>query len=206
MEHKHMSVTSICYRKLTLDQIEWHVFPPNNLNLALPSFIESVRKVLGGESRMGPRRTKSEPMYSHSISSIEEFEQAEEKENFWDSKFGENNEVAWFKFQQAFLNEFELKIATLFDESQIPWLLDTLKNEVFEATSTDVVAKTKYLEVLEEWSVSSKGEFWTVISEIATEKYNIKEVFNIGSSVRLTAVRNLGKEIIIFNVHMFVYH
>ena len=37
--------------------------------------------------------------------------------------------------------------------------------------------------------------FWRVVSQIAVEKFNMQEVFNMQSTVRLTAVENLGMSI-----------
>ena len=37
-----------------------------------------------------------------------------------------------------------------------------------------------------------KNAFWRVISQVAVEKFNMKEVFNMESPVRLTAIEKLG--------------
>ena len=37
-----------------------------------------------------------------------------------------------------------------------------------------------------------KNAFWRVVSQVAVEKFNMKEVFNMESSVRLTAIEKLG--------------
>ena len=62
---------------------------------------------------------------------------------------------------------------------------------MFEASEGQKVTKAKFMEV--RGQSDRKGQFWKVVSEIATEKYSMNEVFNMDSSVRLTAVENLGK-------------
>lgn len=42
---------------------------------------------------------------------------------------------------------------------------------------------------------SEKHTFWRIVRQIAVEKFNMKEVFNMQSTVRLTAVENLGKSL-----------
>ena len=38
----------------------------------------------------------------------------------------------------------------------------------------------------------NRNAFWRVVSQIAVEKFNMQEVFNMESSVRLTAIEKLG--------------
>lgn len=38
-----------------------------------------------------------------------------------------------------------------------------------------------------------KNAFWRVVSQIAVEKFNMQEVFNMRSTVRLTAIEKLCK-------------
>ena len=37
-----------------------------------------------------------------------------------------------------------------------------------------------------------KNTFWRAVSQIAVERFNMQEVFNMQSTVRLTAVESLG--------------
>ena len=37
-----------------------------------------------------------------------------------------------------------------------------------------------------------RNTFWRVVSQIAVERFNMQEVFNMQSTVRLTAVESLG--------------
>ena len=78
----------------------------------------------------------------------------------------------------------------LFNEDNIPWLLDMLKNDVFDGA--DKISKSKFREVRGE--SPDKNAFWRSVSQTAVEKFNMQEVFNMKSSVRLTAIEKLGKD------------
>jgi len=176
--------------------MEWHIFPPDNFESALPSFLAELKHNLSGDVTKDTTKEEVAPvanrrkLYAHSKPQSK-FEVVDEQGNFWDRNFGGEEQVAWFKFQQAFLSEYESNITELFNDTQVTWLLNMLKNDVLEASETEKVTKAKFFEVRGE--SDHKGQFWKVISEIATEKYSMNEVFNMESAVRLTAVENLGK-------------
>lgn len=77
----------------------------------------------------------------------------------------------------------------LFDDENIPWLLDMLKCDVFE--NAEKISKDQFFQV--RGDSMEKNMFWKVVSQIAVEKFNIKEVFNMNSSVRLAAIERLGR-------------
>ena len=177
--------------------MEWHIFPSDNMDSALPAFMEELKNSLDGKTSTDTSKedTTTEgtisrrQLYAHS-KQRSKLEIVGEQGNFWDRNFMGEEEVAWFKFQQAFLTEYETNISETFNDSQVTWLLDILKNEIFEASTTEKVTKAKFMEV--RGDSDHKFQFWKVVSEIATEKYSMNEVFNMDSTVRLTAVENLG--------------
>ena len=176
--------------------MEWHIFPPDNMDSALPAFMTDLKGNLSGEATNGTTEEDATPatarrqLYAHTKKKSK-IEMVDEQGTFWDRNFGSEESIAWFKFQQAFLSEYETNISETFDDTQVAWLLDMLKNEVFEASETDQVTHAKFVEV--RGSSEHKGHFWKVVSDLATEKYSMNEVFNMESTVRLTAVENLGK-------------
>lgn len=182
--------------KLTLQKMDWHIFPSDNLDSTLPTFMGELKSSLSGEDVKNTTEqdtsaaTNRRQLYAHSKQKSN-YEKVDEHGNFWDRNFGSEESVAWFKFQQAFLSEYETNISESFNDSQVHWLLDMLRDEVFEASETQTATKERFLEVRGE--SEHKGHFWKVVSEIATEKYSMNEVFNMESTVRLTAVENLGK-------------
>ena len=109
--------------------------------------------------------------------------------DFWEQNFNED-EVAWYKFQQAFVADFKENIDSLYDDAKATWLLNMLKIEVFEAEHTDKVTKKKYEEV--RGHSKEKHHFWKVINDRATLKQSLKDILVMESPVRLVAVENLG--------------
>lgn len=84
-------------------------------------------------------------------------------DTFWERNFDTDDEVPWFRFQQAFLTDFDSQLKSmfqfyhimamviwcsiigLFPESKIPWLLDMLKNDIFGGA--DNVSKNHFYQV-----------------------------------------------------------
>ena len=182
--------------------MDWHIFPSDKMESTLPAYMEQLKSSLSGEVRKdeisenSTSATSRRQLYAHSKKQSK-YEQVDEQGNFWQRNFGSEEQIPWFRFQQAFLTEYETSIAELFNDSQVTWLLDILKNEVLEA-SDEKISKAKFEEVRGE--SEHRGQFWKVISEIATEKYSMNEVFNMESTVRLTAVENLGKSLTAYAV------
>lgn len=64
-----------------------------------------------------------------------------------------------------------------------------LKNDVLQVQD-ETVTKEHFTQV--RGNSQDKNAFWKVVSAIAVEKFNMKEVFNMNSTVRLTAIEKLG--------------
>ncbi len=77
----------------------------------------------------------------------------------------------------------------LFNDDNIPWLLNMLHNDIFDRV--EKVTREQFFQVRGE--SRNKNAFWRSVSQIAVEKFNMQEVFNMKSSVRLTAIEKLGK-------------
>lgn len=77
----------------------------------------------------------------------------------------------------------------LFNEDQVPWLLDMLKSDVFGGAER--ISRDHFMTIRGE--SPDKNAFWRVVSQIAVEKFNMQEVFNMKSTVRLTAIEKLGE-------------
>ena len=68
-----------------------------------------------------------------------------------------------------------------------------LKEDVFDGK--EKVTREQFM--LVRGDSQDRNAFWRVISQIAVEKFNMKEVFNMNSSVRLTAIEGLGKSALV---------
>ena len=77
----------------------------------------------------------------------------------------------------------------LFDEENVPWLLGVLKEDILEVKDNKVT-KEAFIRVRGEGE--GNNAFWKAVSSTAVEKFNMKEVFNMNSTVRLTAIEKLG--------------
>ena len=75
----------------------------------------------------------------------------------------------------------------------MPWLLDMLKNDVF--CGKEKITKGQFMEV--RGDSPDKNAFWRVVSQIAVEKFNMKEVFDMRSTVRLAAIEKLCKPVLL---------
>ena len=78
-------------------------------------------------------------------------------------------------------------IPGLFDEEKVPWLLDMLKTDVFGGAER--ISRDHFMTI--RGDSPDKNAFWRVVSQIAVEKFNMQEVFNMRSTVRLTAIEKL---------------
>lgn len=85
------------------------------------------------------------------------------------------------------LSEFFNHIPGLFNEDQVPWLLDMLKSDVFGGA--EKISRDHFMTI--RGDSPEKNAFWRVVSQIAVEKFNMQEVFNMRSTVRLTAIEKL---------------
>ena len=107
---------------------------------------------------------------------------------FWDHSFGDQEEVAWFRFQEAFLEDYKPNLKRMFTDDSTQWLLKLIEREVFEGQ--DRVTKQQFLKFRGDTPV--KHEFWKRVSRLAIESYTMHQVFHMESSVRLAAVENLS--------------
>lgn len=110
---------------------------------------------------------------------------------FWSFKLGRVDRVPWFRFEQAFLKEFDKELSNVFsgDDKQISWLIKMIHKDLFN--NNEEIDYAKYLE----FTGAHKGKdyFFQRIVSLATEKLAIMEVFSMSSTVRLKAIDNLSK-------------
>lgn len=96
--------------------------------------------------------------------------------------------MAWFRFQEAFLEDYKPNLKRMFNEDSTQWLLKLMEREVFD--SRDRVTKEQFMKFRGDSHV--KHHFWKRVSQLAIESYNMHQVFDMESSVRLAAVENLS--------------
>lgn len=69
------------------------------------------------------------------------------------------------------------------------WLMEILRDELFGGA--DTITKDHFMQI--RGHSKEKNIFWEIVSQTAAEKLSMKEVFDMQSTVRLTAVENLGE-------------
>lgn len=69
------------------------------------------------------------------------------------------------------------------------WLLEMLHDDIFGGAPK--ISKEHFMQV--RGDSKERHVFWEVVRQTAAEKLSMKEVFDMQSTVRLTAVENLGK-------------
>lgn len=65
-----------------------------------------------------------------------------------------------------------------------------LKEDILEVVG-DKVTREQFMQV--RGDSTGNNVFWKVVSQVAVEKFNMKEVFNMNSTVRLAAIERLGR-------------
>ena len=92
-----------------------------------------------------------------------------------------NSICCWLSFVGCSL------LTGLFTEDQVPWLLEMLRNDVFGGA--EKISRDHFMTI--RGHSPDKNAFWRQVSQIAVEKFNMQEVFNMRSTVRLTAIEKL---------------
>lgn len=92
----------------------------------------------------------------------------------------------------SFLLLHLLSLLDLFTEDHIKWLLDEVLHSSIFGGAEDIT-KDHFMQI--RGDSKEKHTFWRTVRQIAVEKFNMQEVFNMQSTVRLTAVENLGKNL-----------
>ncbi|XP_064391997.1 uncharacterized protein LOC135339690 isoform X2 [Halichondria panicea] len=189
--------------KLTLDSLRWVIFDKDEDTIS-KQFVQLVQEQLNPKERTrSPAPVEASVTPSTSVpgkvrlntklraqSTLREIggEELQQINTFWDRNFSDEDTVPWFKFQQAFLTDYESQLSGLLDEKNVPWLLEMLKNDIF--SGADEITKLRFMEI--RGDSRDKNAFWRVISQVAIEKFNMREVFNMNSTVRLTAIEKLA--------------
>jgi hypothetical protein len=197
--------------RLTLRSMKWYLFEEKSKHKEAIHEVEEVIKesidhVKKEESKPkneqqatiriadldlgAPTATKADVRLERAAPTDEEKEKGSGQfQTFWEISFGDQEEVAWFRFQEAFLEHYKSDLKRMFTDDSTQWLLKLLEREVFEGQNQ--ATKRQFMKFRGDTPV--KHEFWRRVSRLAIESYNMHQVFDMDSSVRLAAVENLSK-------------
>ncbi|XP_019646659.1 PREDICTED: protein tirA-like isoform X1 [Branchiostoma belcheri] len=116
----------------------------------------------------------------------------DDESDFWERAFKDAKDVPWSKFKEAFDKQY----GSLLDGMQISsdaenkdWLMTVLKREM--NVENNVLTRENYDEF--RFMGGVKLPFWQRVHEQAVESYTMREVFQMESSVRLSAIEDLAK-------------
>lgn len=175
-----------------MQTLVWHQFSSVSDESACSELIDAIENNIYSKASDATQSVQlpKRRLYNHPTEKVTKLEIISEEGDFWENKFGNGLEVPWSQFQTAFQTEFAAKITELYkSKPDQDWLFGQLKDVL---GATDTVTKARFLKVMGE-SEHSRDHIWKVTSDIATENYCMKEVFNMKSAVRLPAVENLGE-------------
>jgi hypothetical protein len=190
-----------CGMKLTLEYLYWCVFQNEGERedngrqfvqlvqeqLSKPAIEPTLETVTvhGAGARCRPR-INTKLRYSPGPCSFEETEDPS-KDNYFDHNFPGESEVPWSQFWEAFLSNYKTHLTGLLDGDHV--LGDFLKSNVF--AGKEMVSRDHFMAICGD--SHDRNAFWSVVSQIAAEMFNMHEVFNVHSTVRLTAIEKLSQ-------------
>ncbi len=110
--------------------------------------------------------------------------------DFWDRHFGEKTEASWIEFKEKFLSDYGEKITDHFGQEKEKWAIHLIYKDIFELHKT--VDKSTYDKFCGKKTKGDRHLFFNRLKEYAVGSFAMREVFDMDSTVRLTAIRNLG--------------
>ncbi|XP_035690300.1 uncharacterized protein LOC118425519 isoform X3 [Branchiostoma floridae] len=186
--------------QLTLAPMEWVDF--SDRDSFDVSFAALVHKFIaatkaGDESKAPPSKAKPKlerPKTRQNLNKMTRLNSnpMDDESDFWERAFKDAKDVPWSKFIEAFDSNY----SSLLDGMQISsdsehkdWLMTVLKREM--TVDNNVLSRESYDEFCFVGGV--KLPFWQRVHEQAVESYTMREVFQMDSSVRLSAIEDLAK-------------
>lgn len=109
--------------------------------------------------------------------------------DFWDRHFPDSNEISWDVFKQCFLVDYEEQISAQYSYSKLAFFINMIFRDIFNGKQT--LQRVVY----EQFCKNADGEtesFYDKLQKYALGYHAMKQVFNMDSEHRLTAIQNLG--------------
>lgn len=116
--------------------------------------------------------------------------------DFWDRHFPDSNEISWDVFKQCFLVDYEEQISAQYSYSKLAFFINMIFRDIFNGKQT--LQRVVY----EQFCKNADGEtesFYDKLQKYALGYHAMKQVFNMDSEHRLTAIQNLGKSIFVLS-------
>lgn len=123
------------------------------------------------------------------------------KADFWIRHFESQKQVEWAKIEEAFLSDYRQAIVEDFGEERMNFLVRILHRDIFERRS--VITKLNYNKFVgrngsnprrsESQNVEEGDRFYDRLRHYASSSLALREVLDMNSTVRLTAIETLGE-------------
>ena len=111
--------------------------------------------------------------------------------DFWDRHFGTRTEATWIEFKEKFLADYSERITKHFGKDKEKWAIHLIYSDIFELHKT--VDKSTYTKFCGRNTKGDPHLFFNRLKDYAIGSFAMREVFDMDSTVRLTAIQNLGK-------------
>ena len=116
---------------------------------------------------------------------------SDEGQDFWDRHFKKSKEVTWIEFKDKFSHDYGERIKNQFGEEKEKWFIQLMYKDIFNLCK--IISRDMYDRFSGTSERRSMDHFYNHLKDFAMAKFAMLEVFGMDSSVRLTAIQNLGK-------------
>ncbi|CAH1232800.1 FAM65A [Branchiostoma lanceolatum] len=182
--------------QLTLAPMEWVDFSDRgSFDISFTALTQKIKAATKPESEAEVTRPNLErPPTRQNLNKMTRLNSnpLDDESDFWERAFKNAKDVPWLKFTEA----FDKTYGSLLDGMLISsgsehkdWLMTVLKREM--TVENNVLTRENYDEFRHVGGV--KLPFWQRVHEQAVESYTMREVFQMESSVRLSAIEDLAK-------------
>ncbi|CAH1232801.1 FAM65A [Branchiostoma lanceolatum] len=183
--------------QLTLAPMEWVDFSDRgSFDISFTALTQKIKAATKPESEVAEvtRPNLERPPTRQNLNKMTRLNSnpLDDESDFWERAFKNAKDVPWLKFTEA----FDKTYGSLLDGMLISsgsehkdWLMTVLKREM--TVENNVLTRENYDEFRHVGGV--KLPFWQRVHEQAVESYTMREVFQMESSVRLSAIEDLAK-------------
>ncbi|XP_078679619.1 uncharacterized protein LOC144915279 [Branchiostoma floridae x Branchiostoma belcheri] len=174
--------------KLTLAKLNWMFFTSDEESQkSFPTLVTTIRSSLNKLSKTdGVVST-----YEVSQLYVKTEETQEKQPGFWERKFGNvRTNIPWVEFKRAFQEEYQRKLDKHFPGKQQEFLMRLINVDLLEGSPRF------HREAYDNFCGTHVNEphgFYSRVKEYCGSKQAMREVFGMDSTVRLSAIQNLGK-------------
>lgn len=192
--------------KLILSKINWSFFTcETECKMNFPGLLSTVTETthnLGEGTHIGtnasinddlekPEEEKGKRIFMRWKKNTRKYKRKLDTD-FWESQFGtKHKEVSWIEFRKTFLAVYDEQLKKKFSEDKVHWLMNVVYGDIFRLNKT--ISKKMYENFAGNCKDSDPDSFYYRVLDYARGKVAMRGVFDMESTIRLDAVRSLGR-------------